>query len=402
MIEDAGLALGGPRPRIVGTGEPPRRRGRASLREPRLVLTHTEGLVTHERDRRRFIAELAAGAGGMLLTVRSPASAAERGGAPPAVIGRLMLGTLVEGEASHPDPAAAREALRAGFARIDAVDRLMSIFRADSEVSGLAREAGAGSVAVSEDTYCVLREARDLGVRTGGALDVTMLPLRRLWTRAAERGRLPSSAELDRAGRLVDFRGLVLEDGRRVRLRHAGAGVDLGGIGKGYAVDVAVEALRSRGVGRAIVNAGGDLRVFGPGPVDGLWRVGLRHPLRPSTVLLTLLVGGSAVATSGNYYRYVTVAGRPYGHVLDPRTGLPAAAALSATVVAAHAMRADGLATAALVGGVDGALALMRAEGVEGIVVGSRAGHPDRVVAHVTRGLRGRVELLDAAAVIDG
>ena len=239
-------------------------------------------------------------------------------------------------------------------------------------------------------------------MRTGGALDVTMLPLRRLWTRAAERGRLPSSAELDRAGRLVDFRGLVLEDGRRVRLRHAGAGVDLGGIGKGYAVDVAVEALRSRGVGRAIVNAGGDLRVFGPGPVDGLWRVGLRHPLRPASLLLTLRVGASAVATSGNYYRYVEVAGRPYGHVLDPRTGLPAAAALSATVVAAHAMRADGLATAALVGGVDGALALMRAEGVEGIVVGSRAGHPDRVVAHVTRGLRGRVELLDAAAVIDG
>jgi len=91
-----------------------------------------------------------------------------------------MLGTLVEGEASHPDPAAAREALRAGFARIDAVDRLMSIFRPDSEVCGLAREAGAGSVAVSEDTYRVLREARHLGARTGGALDVTMLPLRRL------------------------------------------------------------------------------------------------------------------------------------------------------------------------------------------------------------------------------
>src|SRR5207244_8874043 len=143
----------------------------------------------------------------------------------------LMLGTLVEAEASHPDPAAARDALRAGFARIDVVDRLMSIFRPESEVSGLAREAGAGSVAVGEDTYRVLREARDLGARTRGALDVTMLPLRRLWTRAAGRGRLPSSAELDRAGRLVDFQGLVLDDGRRAHLRHAGAGVDLGGIG---------------------------------------------------------------------------------------------------------------------------------------------------------------------------
>src|SRR5260370_9010297 len=110
----------------------------------------------------------------------------------------------------------------------------------------------------------------------------------------------------------------------------------------GYAVDVAVEALRSRGVGRAIVNAGGDLRVFGRGPVDGLWRVGLRHPLRPSTVLLTLLIGASAVATSGNYYRYFTVAGRPYGHGLDPRTGLPAAAAPSATALATPPMPPDG------------------------------------------------------------
>lgn len=360
-------------------------------------------MTTRGSDRRRFVAELAAGVGGMLLTLRSPAWATERGEGRPVLLGRLMLGTLVESEASHADPALAREALRAGFARIDAVDRLMSIFRPDSEVCRLGGEAGAGSVAVSEDTWRVLREARDLGALTGGSLDVTMLPLRRLWTDAARRGRLPSRAEFDRAAGLVDFRDLLLDDHRRrARLRQAGAGVDLGGIGKGYAVDVAVEALRSRGVRRGIVNAGGDLRVLGPGPVEGLWRVGLRHPLRPAGLLLTLLVGEEGVATSGNYYRYVTVAGRRYGHVLDPRTGAPAETALSATVVASHAMRADGLATAALVRGVDGALALMHAARVEGIVVDDWKGHPGRVVAHVTKGLEGRVDPFDSTVVIDG
>jgi FAD:protein FMN transferase len=359
--------------------------------------------MTRDGDRRRFLGELGVGLGGMLLTLRSPASAVERAAVRPVVLGREMLGTLIEGEAAHPDLRVAREALDAGFARIADVDRLMSIFRPDSEVSRLSRAAGAGAVAVSEDTYRVLREARALGIQTGGSLDVTMLPLRRLWTLAAERGRCPSRAELDRAGRLVDVRDLGLDGGRRhARLGQAGAGVDLGGIGKGYAVDVAVEALRSRGIQRGIVNAGGDLRVLGPGPADGLWRIGLRHPLRPAALLLTLRVGEESVATSGNYFRSFTVAGRQYGHVLDPRTGAPAESALSATVVAPHAMRADGLATAALVSGVDGALALVSAAGVEAIIVAGWKGRPGRVVASVTSGLRGRVDLLDPTAAIDG
>ena len=131
-----------------------------------------------------------------------------------------------------------------------------------------------------------------------------------------------------------------------------------------------------------------------------LWRIGLRHPLRPDSLILSLGVEDESVATSGNYFRYFTVAGRQYGHVLDPRTGTPAETALSATVVAPRAMRADGLATGALVRGVGGALDVIREAGVEGIVVSDWPGHPGGVVAHVTRGLAERVDLLDPTAVI--
>ncbi len=356
-----------------------------------------------QADRRRFLAGLAGGVGGMLLTLRSPA-AAHAGQEPRTVVlGRLMLGTLVESEACHPDLSGAREALRAGFDRIDGVDRLMSIFRSDSEVSRISVAAGAHSVPVSAETWEVLREARELGVRTGGALDVTILPLMRLWSRAAGEDRLPAPRDLDRAARGVGFRDLVLDAGTRsVALRQPGAGIDLGGIAKGYAVDAAVEALRARGVRSGIVNAGGDLRVLGRGPGGSPWRIGLRHPLRPETLLLSLAVEDEGVATSGNYFRYFEIAGRRYGHVLDPRTGTPAETALSVTVVAPHAMRADGLATGALVRGASGALDVIGAIGVEGIVVTERTGHPGRVVVHVTPGLRGRLDLLDSTAVVTG
>jgi thiamine biosynthesis lipoprotein len=353
-------------------------------------------------DRRRFLAGLGGGVGGMLLALRAPGAATGERATPHAVLGRLMLGTLVEAEASHDDDlAAARAALHAGFDRIDDVDRLMSVFH-DSEVTRLAREAGGGAVPVSEDTWQVLAEARRLAEVTRGALDVTILPLVRLWAEAAARGRVPARAELDGAARLVGAAGLVLdEQARTARLAQPDAAVDLGGIGKGFAVDVAVDALRARGVRRGIVNAGGDLRVLGRSPGGTPWRIGLRHPLRPASLVLALWVEDQAVCTSGNYFRYVTIGGRRYGHVLDPRRGTPAATALSVTAVAPTAMRADGLATGALVCGVEGALPAMAAAGADGVVVSEWRQHPGRVIARVTPGLAGRVERLDPSAVVE-
>jgi thiamine biosynthesis lipoprotein len=338
--------------------------------------------------------------GGTLVAVRPPvAGAAEHR---TVVLGRPLLGTVVEAEADHADLATARRALEAGFERIAGVDRLMSTFRPDSEISLLNQHAGAGPVPISRETAEVLAEALAIGHESRGFMDVTIHPLVTLWARAGLEGRLPSRAELDRTRGLLDTAQLLLDEARtRAWLEQQGAAVNLSGIAKGYAVDAAVEALRAHGIRRGIVNAGGDLRVLGLDRTGEPWRIGVRHPLRPSELVAALLVEDAGVATSGNYFRFVMIDGRPYGHVLNPRTGLPADTVLAATVVASRAMRADGLATAALVSGEAGALGLMDRAGVEGLVVTRLSGRPGAVAVHVTRRLRDRIEMLDRTAVLE-
>jgi thiamine biosynthesis lipoprotein len=350
--------------------------------------------------RRQFLGRLAWGLGGTLLAFRAPAAGAEDRRV---VLGRPLLGTVVESEADHPDLAVARRALHAGFDRIVDVDRLMSIFRPHSEISAMNRSAGAESVPISGETAEVLSEALLVAGQSRGAMDVTIHPLVQLWARAGREGRLPARPELDRALRVLGTARLTLRaGGHRATLEERGAGVDLGGIAKGYAVDLAIEALRAHGVRRGIVNAGGDLRVLGRTRTGEPWRIGVRHPLRPSALVAAIAVEDESVATSGNYFRFATIGGREYGHVLDPRTGLPTDALLAATVVAPRAMRADALATAALVSGIPGALELLDRAGVSGLVVARIKGRPDAVTIHATTGLRDRITVLDGNAVLEG
>jgi thiamine biosynthesis lipoprotein len=359
--------------------------------------------MTVAAGRRQFLGQLAWGVGGTLLAFRAPASAApadER----TVVLGRPLLGTIIEAEADHPDLVVARRALEAGFARITDVDRLMSTFRPDSEISVIGRQAGRTPVPISPETRDVLAEAVGVGAQSAGALDVTVHPLVRLWSAAALQGRLPSRMELDRTLVLLGPAQLALDEGRcTARLARRGAGIDLGGIAKGYAVDAAVDALRAGGVRRGIVNAGGDLRVFGLARGGEPWRIGIRHPLRPASLLATVLIEDGAVATSGNYFRFVTIQGREYGHLLSPRTGFPAVGGLSATVLGPRAVRADALATAALVSGPGGAMELLARAGADGLVVerAARGAARGGVTVHATRGLKDRVTLLDRAAVLD-
>lgn len=312
------------------------------------------------------------------------------------------MGTVVESEANHLDLETARQAVEAGVDQMAEVDRLMSIFRQDSEVSLVNRLAATQPIRVGPDTSTVLAEAERLARLSGRGLDVTVGPLMKLWGLAAKQGRLPSRRELDATLALVGAEGFSLDpDSSTVRLRHPGMALDLGGIAKGYAVDVAVKTLSERGVQSGMVNAGGDLRVIGRNRDGGSWRIGLRHPLNPRVLLLSILVEDEAVSTSGNYFNYFTVQGKRYGHILNPRTGYPVRTILSATVIAKDAMRADGLATAAMVYRAEEALEfLQNRAGVAGIVVTTLDGHPGKVLVHVTERLKGRVELLRGPAFL--
>ena len=351
--------------------------------------------------RRRFLAVGVSGTAGLLLS--GAAAGAEPRSSIPSLLRALpIMGTAVECQAFHALPERARQAVKAAFAALEQVDRDMSLYRPESDIGRLNRLAARQAIPVRGSTAAVLREALSVARASHGALDVSITPLLTQWGFYSARREVPGPQELETALALVDYRHVRLDDSNgTVRLAQLGMQLDFGGVAKGYAVDQAVEALRHCGVHQGMVNAGGDLRLLGSHPDGDPWIVGVQHPLAPARLLLALSLDGVAVATSGNYLRYRVYNGQRYGHLLHPQNGYPADTALSMTVVAPTAMRADALATAALVMGRDGLAWLRGQPGVEALMVTRSPSRPTRLLVYASRGLRGRLTLFDGTAIVE-
>jgi thiamine biosynthesis lipoprotein len=270
--------------------------------------------------------------------------------------GQPLLGTFVTITAHGPDRADLHQAISAAFAEIRRVDELLSVHRADSEISRLNAAAGQGPVEVSPELHAALASARKISEKTAGAFDVTIGPIAQLWGFIWKEYRLPTDAELERVLPLVGDQNLALHPNQTVSLLKPGMLLDFGGLGKGIAVDRAIETLRARGVRTAMVKAGGDLRVIGLPPGQEHWEVQLEDPAKEGRRNLIYLTTG-ALSTSGSYENYFEVEGRRYSHIIDPRTGLPVQGVASCTVLAPTCAESDALATAFFVLGVPETLA---------------------------------------------
>lgn len=256
---------------------------------------------------------------------------------------RLLMGTSMTIEVSGGDDPARRAAIEEAFAAMAEVDRLMSHYRTDSEIAAVNRRAAAAPVPVSDPVMSVLRAAETISRRSGGAFDITVGPLMKLWGFYQKQPRVPTRAELDAIRPLVDYRGVTLDArAKTVRFARHGMEIDLGGIAKGFAVELAGGVLRRRGVS-GFVDAGGNQYFVGTPPSHTRWNVGIEDPDRRGALLGVLNLSGGAVATSGNYQNAFEIGGRRYGHILDPRTLVPSEVSLSVTIVAKDATIADGL-----------------------------------------------------------
>lgn len=260
-----------------------------------------------------------------------------------------VMGTVAEIAVRHPDEAWAQRSMDAAFAELRRVETAMTRFRAGSEVGILNAAAGREAVDVGDDTAEVLAAALAWARVSEGRFDPCLGRVCELW-HPATRTAPPSDAEVAQAGRGSRFHALELDRTgtvARAVLTAAAAAVDLGGIAKGYAVDLAAQALRDQGVFHALVNVGGDLVAMGVDGEDEPWKVGVRSPEDPSTVVEVIRVSDRAVATSGDYLQYFQHGGRRYHHLLDPVTGEPRSTAMrSLTVEASTCMDADAAATA--------------------------------------------------------
>lgn len=271
------------------------------------------------------------------------------------------MGTLARVVLYAPSRSAAEAGARAALARIARLDARLSDYRAESELSELARRAGGPPRRVSQDLFFVLQSAQDLARRSDGAFDVTVGPLSLLWRAARRRGALPPAQDLEAALARVGHAWLLLDpDGRRCRLVRPGMRLDLGGIGKGYAADRALAELRSRGLERALVTLGGEVVAGAPPPDRPGWTVEVRTP-SPESARAPLLIRDAAVSTSGDTEQWLEVDGVRYSHVFDPRTGQALAGRRSVTVVAREGIEADALATALSVLGAERGLPLVEA-----------------------------------------
>lgn len=304
------------------------------------------------------------------------------------------MGTLVVITAWTDDETRAAAAFAEAFAEFDRIDRLMSIFRPDSEISRVNAAAGAPKgVPVSDEILFVVDKAIEASRLSRGAFDVTVGAFAGLWKFDEDKdGTIPPPELVAERRKLVSFRDVVVSRrARTIRLRRPGQKINLGGIAKGYAVDRAVAILRRHGLGHFIVQAGGDLYVSGRRG-DRAWRVGIRDPRGGRDVFFAFAeVEDATFSTSGDYERFVLRDGRRYHHILDPATGYPATRSRSVTVVAKDATTADALSTALFVMGVEAGMKLVeRLPDVEAVFVDAQ----NRV--HISSGLRGKLTILQS------
>ncbi len=260
------------------------------------------------------------------------------------------------------DEALAKQAAKAAFDRVAELNAVLSDYDPQSELSRLSQSAGEHHpVPVSRDLWPVLERAQDLNTQSGGAFDITIGPLTRLWRRARRERQMPSNARRTQAMNLVGPQLIELDaDRRTVLLRRSGMRLDLGGIGAGFAADEAFRTLHAHGLNEALVDASGDVVVGNPPPGESGWRIGIEAGTRRADLPLVFVrLARQAIATSGDTQQYVELDGKRYSHLVDPKTGLGLIHRRSVTVIADDGISADSLATAISVMDIEKGLALI-------------------------------------------
>jgi thiamine biosynthesis lipoprotein len=279
-----------------------------------------------------------------------------------------IMGTRIAVELWSDDKPAGEKAIAAVIAEMERIDRDMSTYKSDSEVSRVNAEAAKGPIKISAELFELLTTALEYSRITGGAFDITYASVGFMYDFHTHQK--PTEKQIQAALPAVNYRHVVLDEkNRTVRFTQPGVRIDLGGIGKGHAVDQGIAILKSFGITHALVTAGGDSRIIGD-RFGKPWIIGIRHPDDKSKVIAKIPLENTAISTSGDYERYFEEDGKRYHHIIDPRTGHSASKVRSATILADSATRTDGLSKTAFVLGPEEAMKLYNRLGdVDAILV---------------------------------
>lgn len=266
--------------------------------------------------------------------------------------------TITVVAASEPE---GREYIDTAVNEIKRIEALLTTYNDNSQTSLINANAGIKPVAVDREVFELIARSVAISKITQGAFDITYGGLdKSLWNFDRSMTALPSKEEALKSVHLINYKNIELNsDNCTVFLKQKGMRIGFGGIGKGYAAEMAKRLLMQNNVQSGIVNASGDLTAWGMQPSGKPWRIGVSNPDDPTKVFSYLDISGKAVATSGNYEKYVMIAGKKYSHTIDPKTGLPVTGIKSVTVISENAEFADAMATPVSIMGIKAGLHLV-------------------------------------------
>jgi thiamine biosynthesis lipoprotein len=279
-----------------------------------------------------------------------------------------IMGTAIHVELWAEDATLGEAAIDAVMAEMHRIDRAMSPFKPDSELSLINREAARRAVPVSEEMFSLIARSLEFSKLSGGAFDITFAGAGNLYD--YRRGTAPTEAALQQACAAIGYQYLQLDPAARsVRFAREGMSIDLGGFAKGHAVDNGIAILRRMGIAHAIVSAGGDSHVLGDRR-GRPWSIAVRDPRRADEVVAVLPLVDTAISTSGDYERYFERDGLRFHHVLDPKTGKSPESIRSVTILAEDGLTTEGLSKSVFVLGIEKGMRLIESQpGVDAIVV---------------------------------
>jgi FAD:protein FMN transferase len=244
--------------------------------------------------------------------------------------------------------------IAAAVTEISRIEQLLTTFNESSQTNKVNQNAGIAPVQVDREMFDLVLRAQRISDLTQGAFDITYGSMdKRFWNFDIEMTKLPSAETLKKSVRLINYRNVILDIEKcTIFLKNQGMRIGFGGIGKGYAAEMAKKCLQDKGVKAGIINASGDLCAWGLQSNGKAWTIGIADPESRMKAFSEFELRDSAVATSGNYEKYAIIGGKRYSHTIDPKTGMPVSGIKSVTIIAPNAELADALTTPVMVMGI--------------------------------------------------
>lgn len=272
-----------------------------------------------------------------------------------------LMGNTFELTVVHADEDWAMEKISMAIAEIKRIERLFTTFSEDSQTNRINNAAGISAVQVDDEVFDLIARSIKISELTGGAFDISYGSLdKRLWNFDKTMTVLPDAATARSLVKLINYRNIILDkETHSVMLKEKGMRIGFGGIGKGYAADKAKAVLVSEGVKGGIVNASGDLTTWGLRAGGEPWKIGIMHPDNARLPFSHMDVKDMAIATSGNYEKFIMIDGKKYSHTINPKTGLPVTGIKSVTIFSPNAELADAMATPVTIMGIKAGIDLI-------------------------------------------